>query len=76
VDLSRVVAIGDAIRTDVKGACDRGLDAVFVTSGIHRDELHPHAQPGAPGALDVVAMRRMVSEAGVQPIGAMSTLVW
>ncbi len=76
VDVTRVIAIGDAIRTDVKGACDRGLDAVFVTSGIHRDELHPNAQPGAPGTLDIDAMRRMVSEAGVQPIGAMSTLVW
>lgn len=76
VDLSRVVAIGDAIRTDVKGACDRGLDAVFVTSGIHRDELHPQARPGAPGAMDEAAMQRMVREADVQPIAAMPTLVW
>jgi HAD superfamily hydrolase (TIGR01459 family) len=76
VDISRVVAIGDAIRTDVKGAIDRGLDAVFVTSGIHRDELHPHAQPGAPGQMDIDAMRRITSEANVRPIAAMSTLVW
>ena len=76
VDVSRVVAIGDAIRTDVKGAIDRGLDAVFVTSGIHRDELHPDGQPGAPGGLDVPAMRRMLSEANVRPIAAMNTLVW
>lgn len=73
---SRVLAIGDAIRTDVKGACDHGLDAVFVTSGIHRDELHPQAQPGAPGAMDVAAMRRLVSEAGLRPIGAMPALAW
>lgn len=76
VDIARVVAIGDAIRTDVKGAIDRGLDAVFVTSGIHRDELHPQAQPGAPGPMDVDAMRRMTGEANVRPIAAMSTLVW
>ncbi|MFN3889327.1 MAG: TIGR01459 family HAD-type hydrolase [Beijerinckiaceae bacterium] len=76
VDVSRVVAIGDAIRTDVKGACDRGLDAVFVTSGIHRDELHPNAKPGSPGAMDVAAMRRMVSEADVHPVAAISSLAW
>lgn len=76
VDESRVLAIGDAIRTDVKGACDHRIDAVFVTSGIHRDELHPPARPGEPGPMDVAAMRRLVSEAGVRPIGAMPTLVW
>lgn len=71
IDLRRVVAIGDALRTDVKGACDKGVDAVFVTTGIHRDELHP-----AGGALDVAAMNRLVAEAGVRPIAAIPTLVW
>ena len=76
VDPSRVVAIGDAIRTDVKGACERGLDAVFVTSGIHRDELHPDARPGEPGAMDVSAMRNLIKEANVRPVAAMPMLVW
>lgn len=76
VDPARVVAIGDAIRTDVKGAADRGLDAVFVTSGIHRDEVHPAARPGAPGPMDEAAMRRLAREAGVRPIGAMTSLIW
>jgi hypothetical protein len=49
---------------------------VFVTSGIHRDELHPQARPGAPGAMDEAAMQRMVAEANVRPIAAMPTLVW
>jgi ribonucleotide monophosphatase NagD (HAD superfamily) len=30
--------IGDSLRTDLKGAEAAGLDAVFVASGIHRDE--------------------------------------
>jgi HAD superfamily hydrolase (TIGR01459 family) len=75
-DLSRVVAIGDAIRTDVKGACDRGIDAVFVTSGIHRDEIHPQARPGSPGPMDEAAMRKLVAEGGVRPVAAIPTLVW
>lgn len=76
IDQSRVLAIGDAIRTDMKGACDHKLDAIFVTSGIHRDELHPHARPGAPGPMDVEAMRRLMREANVRPVAAMTTLVW
>ena len=32
----RVLAIGDAIRTDMKAAEVAGVDALFVTAGIHR----------------------------------------
>lgn len=34
----RILVIGDSLRTDLKGAEAAGLDAVFVASGIHRDE--------------------------------------
>ncbi|MCK5089378.1 MAG: HAD hydrolase-like protein, partial [Hyphomicrobiaceae bacterium] len=34
----RVLVIGDSLRTDLKGAEAAGLDAIFVASGIHRDE--------------------------------------
>jgi HAD superfamily hydrolase (TIGR01459 family) len=34
---SRVLAIGDAMRTDVAGASRQGIDALFVAAGIHRD---------------------------------------
>ena len=40
IDRSRVLAIGDAMRTDISGAAAQGFDSLFVTSGIHRDELH------------------------------------
>ncbi len=71
IDPARVIAIGDAMRTDIKGACDYGLEAVFVTSGIHRDELHK-----AGGALDNVAMEALVAQAGVRPLAAMTALRW
>jgi HAD superfamily hydrolase (TIGR01459 family) len=40
LDPSRVLAIGDAMRTDVAGAARQGFDALFVSAGIHHDEVH------------------------------------
>jgi HAD superfamily hydrolase (TIGR01459 family) len=39
LDTSAVLAIGDALRTDIAGANAVGLDSVFVTGGIHCAEL-------------------------------------
>ncbi len=36
IERSRVLAIGDAMRTDIKGAFEQGFASLFVTSGIHR----------------------------------------
>lgn len=38
VDRSRVLAIGDSIRTDLAAAAGAGVDALFIVTGIHRDE--------------------------------------
>lgn len=38
VPLDRIIAIGDSLRTDLKGAEAFGIAAIFVASGIHRDE--------------------------------------
>ena len=35
----RIVAVGDSLRTDIAGALAAGLDSVFVTGGIHGEEL-------------------------------------
>jgi HAD superfamily hydrolase (TIGR01459 family) len=66
----RVLAIGDGLRTDVRGACDFGLDCVFVTSGIHRDEVH------RAGVIDREALAVLLSEASVAPRYVMPELVW
>ena len=70
VDKARVIGIGDAMRTDVKGACDFGVDALFVTSGIHRDELHPNS------ALDEAALHQFITDAPVTPRAAIPALAW
>ena len=39
VQLSRVLAIGDSVRTDLAGAHGFGIDCLFVTRGIHDEEF-------------------------------------
>jgi HAD superfamily hydrolase (TIGR01459 family) len=68
--LSRVLAIGDSVRTDLKGAIDRGLDCLFVTAGIHAEEL------GGRNAPDPDAVRRIFADAGVTPTAVMRRLAW
>ncbi len=62
VPRERTLVIGDAIRTDLKGAETYGCDALFVASGIHRHEAMDGDQlsaekiaalfpPGTPTAL-------------------------
>ena len=34
----RVLAIGDNLRTDIKGANNLNLDCIFITNGVHRGE--------------------------------------
>ncbi len=73
IDRSEVLVIGDAMRTDIKGAHDQGFDSLFVTSGIHRTELHIGAQ-GA--AFDAAAFRRFMDAADFAPTATIPELVW
>ncbi|WP_207102993.1 TIGR01459 family HAD-type hydrolase [Paracoccus shandongensis] len=41
---ARILAIGDGIFTDVKGALDQGIDALFVTGGLAADALGPDVE--------------------------------
>ncbi len=47
VDSTSVLAIGDAVETDIRGANDAGLDVLFVTAGIHAVEFGERADPDA-----------------------------
>ena len=66
----RVLAIGDSVRTDLKGAQGFGLDYLFVTSGIHAEEY------GSREAPDLAALNAIFAAAGVTPKAAMRGLVW
>jgi ribonucleotide monophosphatase NagD (HAD superfamily) len=45
VSKERVLAVGDAIRTDIAGAVSFGIDALMVARGIHTRELNLHLGP-------------------------------
>jgi len=66
----RVLAIGDSLRTDFKGARTLGVDFLFVTSGIHAEELGTRDQP------DSAALKARFAAAGAMPKAVMRTLVW
>jgi ribonucleotide monophosphatase NagD (HAD superfamily) len=69
----RILAIGDAMHTDMKGAQNEKLDALFVTSGIHREELQGMAQGNV---LDAAAVRQFAEAIGFIPMAAIPELVW
>jgi HAD superfamily hydrolase (TIGR01459 family) len=66
----RVLAIGDSVRTDLKGAAAFGIDCLFVTAGIHAEELGGRHNP------DAVALSAMFKDAQVAPKLVMRQLVW
>ena len=36
------LAVGDALLTDIKGAQDAGLEALFIADGLHGEEIEPY----------------------------------
>lgn len=72
-DRSRVLGIGDAFHTDIAGATGSGLDALFVTGGIHHEELG--IAPGdTPSA---AALKRLIAHHdGIQPTYAIPCFRW
>jgi HAD superfamily hydrolase (TIGR01459 family) len=68
--LQRVLAIGDSVRTDITGAARFGIDSLFVTGGIHAEELGERHDP------DPAAMDRIFASAGVEPTAVTRRLAW
>ncbi len=70
VPRSRILAIGDALRTDIAGAEGAGIDALFIGSGIHR------ADTMTGGALDPEKLARLFAQGPPRAVGAMPVLAW
>ena len=68
--LARVLAVGDSVRTDLKGAASFGVDCLFVTSGIHAEEF------GSREAPDLAALNAAFAAAGVAPKAVTRGLKW
>jgi HAD superfamily hydrolase (TIGR01459 family) len=67
-----VLAIGDTIATDIKGAQMQGFDSLFVTAGIHRKELHGNLT----NALDQTLLRQFMEAGDFMPTAAIPELIW
>lgn len=70
VPLSRVLAIGDAVRTDIAGAAAFGIESVFIGQGIHREEVLRN------GSLDAAGLMRLLAGQARLPLAAMVGVEW
>ncbi|MEM1317218.1 MAG: TIGR01459 family HAD-type hydrolase [Pseudomonadota bacterium] len=70
VDPARIIAIGDGMPTDVKGAIDNGLYLLYISAGIHSAEY------GASDDPDLPALEAFMAAQGVTPTAWMPRLVW
>jgi HAD superfamily hydrolase (TIGR01450 family) len=70
IDKRRVLAIGDGMKTDILGASQAGLDALFVTGGIHRS-LH---KEDLTSPADPIELQRLYDDNKAWPIAAIPML--
>jgi HAD superfamily hydrolase (TIGR01459 family) len=66
VPRSRILAVGDSLRTDIAGAGGAGIDAVWILGGLHAEALGGNAH-----AADAAA-----SATGLSPLAAMPAFTW
>jgi HAD superfamily hydrolase (TIGR01459 family) len=89
IALERIIAIGDALATDIAGAAKLGCASLFIAQGIHARDLREHDQSMqvlppdrevAPspsgGLLSKAALQRLLAAGGPRPTFAMERLVW
>ncbi len=67
---SRILAIGDAIRTDVVGAAQFGVDSLFLSAGIHAGDLHDSV-----GRLSRDRLLPFLAQQTAQPSAVMQKLI-
>lgn len=72
-DKNRVLAVGDAFHTDVKGARSAGLDVLFCSCGIHAKELGlSYGQPPSTAGIADLITRY----GGLRPLAAIPAFQW
>jgi HAD superfamily hydrolase (TIGR01459 family) len=68
LEKSQILAIGDGLFTDIKGAADFGIDALYIAAGIHAHEY------AGNGNIDEVAMKAFIMQHGFAPVASMARL--
>lgn len=72
VPKARALAIGDGVKTDLKGAVNQGIDCLFVAGGIHSNDLGLD-RGTVP---DAARFAEVFDEAGGLPVAVTHRLVW
>jgi HAD superfamily hydrolase (TIGR01459 family) len=67
VDASKVLAIGDGLLTDVKGAVNSGFDVLYISAGIHALEYGAHGKPDHQ-ALEAWLKKNIVAPVATMPM--------
>lgn len=70
VPKSAVLAVGDGIDTDIRGAVGQEIDALFISGGIHASVFGDRERP------DLKAVHAFFATAGLGASALMTRLVW
>jgi HAD superfamily hydrolase (TIGR01459 family) len=69
---SRILAIGDSLRTDIAGAAGAGIDSLLIAGGIHADEFGLRGEQPP----DLRRVETALREGGYKPVGVAWGLCW
>jgi HAD superfamily hydrolase (TIGR01459 family) len=71
-DRSRILAVGDSLRTDIAGAAAAGLDSLFIAGGIHAQEF---GMAGA-GEPDLALIDSALGAGSYAPVAVAGRFCW
>jgi len=71
-DCSRILAVGDSVRTDIAGAAGAGIDSLLIADGIHAEEF------GTAGdrAPDLERIEAVLRAGAYNPVGVARRFTW
>jgi HAD superfamily hydrolase (TIGR01459 family) len=67
---SHVLAIGDGLPTDIRGAVDNDVPVLFITGGIHAADFGPHLEP------DEGRVHARLKAEGLRAVAYIPALAW
>jgi ribonucleotide monophosphatase NagD (HAD superfamily) len=71
-DRSRILAIGDSLRTDLAGAAAAGIDSLLVAGGIHAEEFGMGGDDGP----DLERIGAALRAGGYRPVAIIGRCSW
>ena len=71
-DRSRILAVGDSLRTDIAGAAGAGIDSLLIAGGIHAEEFGK-TNERTP---DLGRIQAALRGSGYDPVGVAWSLCW